>query len=59
MARRRTRSACASWMLEEWLLTSMPSTIERSSVSLFVIPSSLASSCSRMFFGTKTINLSS
>ena len=59
VARRRRRSPCASWMLEEWLLASMPRTIARSSVSLFVIPSSLASSCSRMFFGTETINLSS
>ena len=50
-ALRRTRSACGSSMLDEWLLTPMPSATERSSVSLFVIPSSLASSWSRMFFG--------
>jgi len=40
----RTRSACASSMLEEWLLTPMPSASQRSSVSLLVSPSSRASS---------------
>ena len=58
-ARRRTRSPCASWMLEEWLFTSTPICRARSSVSLFVMPSSLASSCKRMFFGTEQFSLSS
>jgi hypothetical protein len=48
-ARRRTRSACASSMPEECVLTPMPNARERSSVSLFVIPSSLASSWTRIF----------
>ena len=43
-ARRRTRSACASSMDDEWLFTPMPREIARSSASLFVSPSSLASS---------------
>ena len=41
---RRTRSAWASSMLEEWLLTPIPSAAHRSSVSLLVSPSSRASS---------------
>ena len=41
---RRTRSAWASSMLEEWLFTPIPSAAHRSSVSLFVSPSSRASS---------------
>lgn len=45
-ALRRARSACASSMLEEWLLTPIPSPTHRSSVSLLVSPSSLASSWS-------------
>ena len=48
-ARRRTRSACASSMLDEWLFTPMPSATARSSVSLLVMPSSLASSWTRIF----------
>ncbi len=48
-ALRRTRSACASMMLDEWLLTPMPSASHRSRVSLLVIPSSLASSYTRSF----------
>jgi len=48
-ALRRTRSACASSMLEECVFTPIPSDTQRSSVSLFVIPSSLASSCTRFF----------
>jgi hypothetical protein len=48
-ARRRTRSACASSMPEECVLTPIPSARERSSVSLFVIPSSFASSWTRIF----------
>jgi hypothetical protein len=43
-ALRRTRSAWASSMEEEWLLTPMPSDTHRSSASLFVRPSSRASS---------------
>jgi hypothetical protein len=49
LARRRTRSACASSMPEECVFTPMPRSLERSSVSLFVIPSSLASSWTRIF----------
>jgi hypothetical protein len=48
-ARRRTRSACASSMPEECVLTPMPRLRARSRVSLFVIPSSLASSWTRIF----------
>jgi hypothetical protein len=44
LALRRTRSACASSIEDEWLLMPMPSETARSTVSLFVIPSSLASS---------------
>jgi len=43
-ALRRTRSAWASSMLEEWLLTPIPSAKQRSSASLFSRPSSRASS---------------
>ncbi len=43
-ALRRTRSACASTMLEEWLLTPIPSDSARSRVSLLVRPNSRASS---------------
>ncbi|HVA42248.1 MAG TPA: hypothetical protein VNF50_02075, partial [Acidimicrobiales bacterium] len=42
-ALRRTRSAWASSMLEEWLLTPIPSAKQRSSASLFSRPSSRAS----------------
>ncbi len=45
---RRTRSACASSMLEEWLFAPMPSASQRSSVSLLVSPSSFASSWMRI-----------
>ena len=48
-ALRRTRSACASSMLDECVFTPMPRSSERSSVSLFVRPSSLASSWTRIF----------
>jgi len=41
---RRTRSACASSMEDEWLLTPIPRDRARSSPSLLVRPSSLASS---------------
>jgi len=50
-ALRRTRSACASSMLDEWLLTPMPSASDRSRASLFVRPSSRASSYNRIFLG--------
>ncbi len=43
-ALRRTRSACASSMEDEWLLTPIPRERASSSPSLFVRPSSLASS---------------
>jgi hypothetical protein len=43
-ALRRTRSAWASSMDEEWLFTPMPREMERSRASLLVRPSSLASS---------------
>jgi hypothetical protein len=43
-ALRRTRSAWASTMLDEWLFTPMPSAMQRSSASLFSKPSSRASS---------------
>jgi hypothetical protein len=43
-ARRRTRSAWASSIDDEWLFTPMPREMARSSASLFVSPSSLASS---------------
>ena len=41
---RRARSACASSIEDEWLLTPIPKEIQRSSDSLFVRPSSRASS---------------
>lgn len=50
-ALRRTRSACASTTLEEWLFTPIPSATHRSRVSLFVRPSSRASSYTRMLDG--------
>ena len=43
-ALRRTRSAWASSIDDEWLFTPMPRDSARSSASLFVSPSSLASS---------------
>ena len=49
-ARRRTRSACCSIMVEEWVFAPTPRALERSIISALVIPSSLASSCIRMFF---------
>ncbi len=48
-ALRRTRSACASTTLEEWLFTPMPRSSQRSRVSLLVSPSSRASSYTRIF----------
>ena len=58
-ALRRTRSAWASSMLEEWLLTPMPRAMLRSSASLLVRPSSLASSWTRIFPATCAVSLSS
>jgi hypothetical protein len=43
-ALRRTRSAWASSIDDEWLFTPIPSDRQRSSASLFVSPSSRASS---------------
>jgi hypothetical protein len=40
----RTRSACASSIEDEWLFTPIPRAMQRSNASLFVSPSSLASS---------------
>lgn len=57
-ARRRTMSAYASANEEEWLLTGTPSALARSTVSALVMPSSCASSCTRMFFATLRFNLS-
>lgn len=51
-ALRRTRSACASTMLEEWLFTPIPNASVNSRVSLLVSPSSRASSYTRIFDGT-------
>ncbi len=48
-ALRRTRSAWASSMLDECVLTPMPRSNDRSRVSLLVRPSSLASSWTRIF----------
>ena len=50
-ALRRTRSAWASTMLEEWDLTPMLSATQSSSVSWLVSPSSLASSWTRILPG--------
>jgi hypothetical protein len=50
-ARRRSRSACASISVDEWLFTPTPIASHSAIISAFVIPSSLASSCTRMFFG--------
>ena len=55
-ALRRTRSACASTMLDEWLFTPIPSAWHRSSVSLLVSPSSRANSYTRMFAGKSVLS---
>lgn len=47
-ALRRTRSACCSTTLEEWLLTPIPNALQRSTVSLLLSPSSFASSYTRI-----------
>lgn len=52
-ALRRTRSACASSIEDDTLRTSMPISFDRSSASLFVRPSSLASSAILIFFTAK------
>lgn len=52
-ALRRTRSACASSIEDDTLRTSMPISFDRSSASLFVRPSSLASSAIRIFLTAK------
>ncbi len=57
-ALRRTRSACASSMLDEWLLTPIPRSMERSRASLLVRPSSRASSWTRIFGATCAFSLS-
>ena len=51
---RRTRSAWASSMDEEALFTPIPKFEERSRISLLDMPSSFASSCTRIFFVAKT-----
>lgn len=53
-ALRRTRSAWASSMDDEALFTPIPRVCERSRISLLVMPSSRASSCTRIFFVAKT-----
>ena len=53
-ARRRMRSACASSIEAEGLDAPMPSFWARPSNSLLVRPSSLESSCTRIFFCAKT-----
>ncbi len=54
-ARRRMRSACASSIDAEGLDAPIPSFWASASNSLLVRPSSLESSCTRIFFGAKTI----
>jgi len=53
-ARRRMRSAWASSIEAEGLEAPIPSFPASASNSLLVIPSSLESSCTRIFFGAKT-----
>src|ERR1019366_10457943 len=53
-ARRRMRSACASSIDAEGLDAPIPSFWASASNSLLVRPSSLESSCTRIFFGAKT-----
>ena len=54
-ALRRMRSACASSIEAEGLVAPIPSFWARPSNSLLVSPSSLESSCTRIFFCAKTI----
>ena len=56
-ARRRMRSACASSMDADGLDAPIPSFWASASNSLLVRPSSLESSCTRIFFGAKTFLL--
>ncbi len=58
VALRRTRSACASCTLEEWLFTPMPSCSQRSRSSLLASPNSLASSCTRGSWQRGSLTLS-
>jgi hypothetical protein len=53
---RRTRSAWASSMLDEWLVTPMPRSRQRSSASLLVRPSSRPSSYTRIFLAKSYVN---
>jgi hypothetical protein len=53
---RRTRSAWASSMLDEWLVTPMPRPRLRSNASLLVRPSSRASSYTRIFLAKSYVN---
>jgi hypothetical protein len=53
-ARRRIRSACASSIDADGLEAPIPSFWASASNSLLVSPSSLESSCTRIFFGAKT-----
>ncbi len=55
-ALRRTRSAWASSMLDEWLVTPMPRSRQRSSASLLVRPSSRPSSYTRIFLAKSYVN---
>jgi hypothetical protein len=49
-ARRSSRSACASMRVLEWVFTPTPIASHSAIISALVIPSFLASSCTRMFF---------
>jgi hypothetical protein len=55
-ALRRTRSAWASSMLDEWLVTPMPRSRQRSNASLLVRPSSRPSSYTRIFLAKSYVN---
>jgi len=55
-ALRRTRSPWASSMLDEWLVTPIPRSRQRSSASLLVRPSSRASSYTRIFLANSYVN---
>jgi hypothetical protein len=52
-ALRRTRSACASSIVDEIALTGTPIETDKSRASLFVRPNSFASSETRIFFAAK------
>jgi hypothetical protein len=55
-ALRRTRSAWASSMLDEWLVTPIPRSRQRSNASLLVRPSSRPSSYTRIFLAKSYVN---